>query len=71
MREPHPQSHATHRPLGHGQLRDVISPLSYGIWIPNLAEHWLLCVYYDRGLRRRKLGDPSISLFLSFFFKKV
>ena len=29
-----------------------------------------VAVIYDRGLRRRKLADPSIILFLSFFAKK-
>ena len=40
-----------------------------GLWLANLAGYWLFCGYYDRVLRRRNLTDPSIALFLSFFFK--
>ena len=70
IREPHPQSHLTDQPLGHvtTQRRYVftfISPMD-----PKLR-YQLLCGYYDRSLRRRKLADSSISLFLSFFVKKI
>ena len=41
MREPHPQSHVTHRPSGHVTIEDVISPLTQGLCIPNLAGWWL------------------------------
>ena len=37
---------------------------------PNLAWCWSFCSYHDRGLCRRKLANPSISLFPSFV-KKV
>ena len=70
MREPHPQSHLTHQPLDHvttqkRYISTFIRPVD-----PNLTGYWLFCGYYDRDLRRTKLADLSISLFLSFF-KKV
>ena len=69
MREPHSQSHVTHRPLGHVTTQRHISTFIRSM-DPKLRGYWLLCGYYDRGLCRRKLADPSISLFLSFFVKK-
>ena len=52
------------------QIKDVISPFSQGLWIPNLVGYWLFCGCYDRGLSRRKLNNSSISLFLSLVVKK-
>ena len=52
------------------QIKDIISPLSRGLWIQNLAGHWLFCGCYDRGFRRGKLDNSSISLFLSFVVKE-
>ena len=52
------------------QIKDVISPLYQALWIANLAGYWLLSGCYNRGLRRRKLDNPSISLLLSFVVKK-
>ena len=37
----------------------------------NLAGCWLFCGYYDKGLRRRKLANPSITLFPSFVRKSI
>ena len=51
-------------------MKNVMSPLLQDLWSPNLAEYWLFCGYYDRGLRSRKLAYPNISLFLSFLSKK-
>ena len=69
MRESHPQSHMTHRPLGHVTTQGhYISTFIKDLWIPNLAGYWLLCVYYDRDLSRRKLGDASISLFQFYLY---
>ena len=44
------------------QLKGVISPPSEALWIPNLVGYWFLYGYYDRGLCRKKLADPSTSL---------
>ena len=52
------------------QIKVVISPLSQGLWILNLGGYWLFCGCYDRGLRRRRLNNPSIALFLTFLAKK-
>ena len=84
MRKPHPQSHVTHWPLNHvtTQRRYIITftrpmypkqggYLGWGsLWIPNWAGYWLFCGYYNRGLHKRKLVDPSISLSLFFCQKK-
>ena len=52
------------------QIKVVISPLSQGLWISNLGGYWLFCGCYDRGLHRRKLDNPGISLLLSLVVKK-
>ena len=65
MRESHSNSHVV-----TWQIKDIISPLSRGLWIQNLAGHWLFCGCYDRGFRRGKLDNSSISLFLSFVVKE-
>ena len=52
------------------QIKVVISPLSQGLWISNLERYWLFCGCYDRGLHRRKLDNPGISLLLSLVVKK-
>ena len=52
------------------QIKVVISPLSQGLWISNLERYWLFCGCYDRGLHRRKLDNPGISLLLSVVVKK-
>ena len=71
MRESNPQSHVTHQPLGHETTqRRSISTFIRPMYLAKLAGYWLFCGYYDRGFRRRKLADPSISLCLSFFVKK-
>ena len=40
------------------------------VWYPNVTVGWLFYGYYNRDLRRRKLANPSISLFPYFFIKK-
>ena len=52
------------------QIKVVISPLSQGLWISNLGGNWLFCGCYDKGLRKRKLDNPGISLLLSLVVKK-
>ena len=48
-----------------------IFPDPQSLWPPNLAGCWLFCGYYDSSLRRKKLANPSVILFPSFFVKKV
>ena len=48
-----------------------IFPQPQGLLLTNIARYWLFCGYCDRALRGGKLANPSISLFLSFFVKKV
>ena len=71
------------RPCSHMTIQkchifSTPGPLSYALCppppppphTPNLAWCWSFCSYHDRGLCRRKLANPSISLFPSFV-KKV
>ena len=69
MRDTNLQIDVTHRPLGHVTTQKRYISIFVRPMDPNLAGYWLLCGYYDRGLHRRKLADPSINLFLSFFVK--
>ena len=57
-------------PVVTWQFINVIFLEPQVLWAQNLARCWLFCAYYDRGLRRRKLTNPGISLFPSFFVKK-
>ena len=41
MRWPHSQSHVTLRYCGHVTIKNIISPLSQGLWTPNLTRWWL------------------------------
>ena len=58
-------------PVVTWQFINVIFLEPQVLWAQNLARCWLFCAYYDRGLRRRKLTNPGISWFPSFFVKKV
>ena len=71
MREPHPQSHVKHQPLGHVKtqtryistfIRPMDSKLSRILVIL-----WLL---RQRFAQKEIMADPSITLFLSFSVKK-
>ena len=71
MMETHPQSHVTHQPLGQvtTQTRYIstfIKPMN-----PKLSRIVVILWLLQKGLHRTKLADPSISLFLTFFVKKV
>ena len=70
MRECYPQTHLTNQPRGHVTSQRRYISLSQDLSIPNLVGYWLFCGYYNRGLRRSKLADPSIILFLIFFVKE-
>ena len=64
MKEPHPQSHVTHRPHGHAaNQRCYISTFTRPM-DPKLSRILVILWLLRWGLRRRKLANPSISLFL-------
>ena len=64
MKEPHPQSHVTHRPHGHAaNQRSYISTFTRPK-DPKLSRILVILWLLRWGLRRRKSANPSTTLFL-------
>ena len=67
----HPKGYVTLWSCSHMTIHKRHISWTTGPMGPKFSRCWLFCAYNDRDLRRRKLTNPGISLFPSFFVKKV